>query len=146
MPKVTSGISITATMSNHMPVQSISITVIATCFDPNRKTFETPITPVHNNPVSNPISNTPRENSAPQVDRGLEERMEKLRRTDYDIHNPDSLRKMEDVPAYLRKKVDINEQQKHPDGLKLSRLSLEEIMEDKLTLSDNNSFLHDTVD
>jgi cell division protein FtsZ len=110
------------------------------------KQVETPKTPVHNNPVSNPISNTPRENSAPQVDRGLEERMEKLRRTDYDIHNPDSSRKMEDVPAYLRKKVDINEQQKHPDGLKLSRLSLEEIMEDKLTLSDNNSFLHDTMD
>lgn len=79
-------------------------------------------------------------------DRSLEERIEKLRRTDYDMHNPDSLKKMEDVPAYLRKKVDINEQQKTADHLKMSRLSLEEILEDKLTLSDNNSFLHDNVD
>ncbi len=74
----------------------------------------------------------------------LEERMRKLKSTDYNYHNPDSLKGMEDVPAYLRKKVDIEEEKAAEP--KLSRLSLEDVDDKRFKISDNNTYLHDNVD
>lgn len=75
----------------------------------------------------------------------LEERMRKLKSSDYNFHNADTLKKMEDVPAYLRKKLEVEE--RHQDQpSRLSRLSLEEVSDDHFMLSDNNSYLHDNVD
>ncbi len=74
----------------------------------------------------------------------LEERMRKLRSTDYNYHNPESLKGMEDMPAYLRKQVPLQEEPKGEP--KLSRLSLEDVDETRFTLSDNNTYLHDNVD
>lgn len=74
----------------------------------------------------------------------LEERMRKLRSTDYNYHNPESLKGMEDMPAYLRKSVNLQEEQRGEP--KLSKLSLEDVDETRFTLSDNNTYLHDNVD
>ena len=76
----------------------------------------------------------------------LEDRMRKLKSTEYDFHNPDSLKGLEDQPAYLRKKVKVEEEPKMEEAPKLSRLSFEDVDEDRFKLSDNNSFLHDNVD
>lgn len=77
--------------------------------------------------------------------RELEDRIRKLKSTDYNYHNPDSLKHMEDMPAYLRKKVALEEPATE-EQKKLSRLSFEDVDNDRFTLSDNNSFLHDNVD
>jgi cell division protein FtsZ len=74
----------------------------------------------------------------------LEERMRKLRSTDYNYHNPESLKGMEDVPAYLRKQVPLVEEPAQEP--KLSRLSLEDVDDKRFTISDNNTYLHDNVD
>ena len=53
---------------------------------------------------------------------------------------------MENVPAYLRKKVQVEDPNGENGDTRLSRLSLDEVIENKYKLSDNNSFLHDNVD
>lgn len=75
----------------------------------------------------------------------LEERMRKLRSTDYNYHNPESLKGMEDIPAYMRKQVPMHEEPTVAEP-KLSRLSLEDVDDKRFTISDNNTYLHDNVD
>jgi cell division protein FtsZ len=75
----------------------------------------------------------------------LEERMRKLRSTDYNYHNPDSLKGMEDIPAYLRKSINLQEENRKEEP-KLSKLSLEDVDDNRFILSDNNTYLHDNVD
>jgi cell division protein FtsZ len=75
----------------------------------------------------------------------LEERMRKLRSTDYNYHNPESLKGMEDIPAYMRKQVPMHEEPTVVEP-KLSRLSLEDVDDKRFTISDNNTYLHDNVD
>jgi cell division protein FtsZ len=91
-------------------------------------------------------STPPRGDEPPKTPREseLEERVRKLRSTDYNYHNPDSLKGMEEVPAYLRKNVELKDESKAEP--KLSRLSLEDVDESRFTISDNNTFLHDNVD
>jgi cell division protein FtsZ len=91
-----------------------------------------------------PQSERPQPRPQPQME-SPEERLRKLRSTDYNYHNMDSLRRMEEVPAYLRKKVELDEEATY-QPTKLSRMSLEEVDETYFTLSDNNSYLHDNVD
>lgn len=75
----------------------------------------------------------------------LEERMRKLRSTDYNYHNPESLKGMEDIPAYMRKTIPAYEEPTVAEP-KLSRLSLEDVDDKRFTISDNNTYLHDNVD
>lgn len=86
------------------------------------------------------------EKQVPTRDQQLAERIAKLKSSDYDYHNPDKLKDLEDVPAYMRKKVDPEARSHREEQQKLSHLSLEDVDEDRFTLSDNNSFLHDNVD
>ncbi|MEM6263008.1 MAG: cell division protein FtsZ [Bacteroidota bacterium] len=72
------------------------------------------------------------------------ERLKKLNSKEYDIHDPDSLQGLESVPAYLRKKVTLDES--GPQRPTISRLSLEETEDQSYRLKENNSFLHDNVD
>lgn len=78
-------------------------------------------------------------------ERELADRVSRLRSKEYDYHNGDALKNMEDVPAYLRKKVNLSEE-KIEEEKRLSRLSFEDVDDDRFTLSNNNSFLHDNVD
>lgn len=73
-----------------------------------------------------------------------EERIRKLNSKVYDIHDPESLHGLEAVPAYLRKRVPIeNEDEPEP---RISRLSVEKDEDKSYRLKENNSFLHDNVD
>ncbi len=74
-----------------------------------------------------------------------EERLKKLNSKKYDVHDPESLQGLESVPAYMRKKVSL-EDKAHGNGQSLSRLSIDEDDEQPYKLRDHNGFLHDTVD
>jgi cell division protein FtsZ len=111
----------------------------------NTKPPVTPVTPVQANLFEERLPPVNREEPPRSLkETELEERMRKLRSTDYNYHNPESLKGMEDMPAYLRKQVPLQEEPKGEP--KLSRLSLEDVDETRFTLSDNNTYLHDNVD
>ena len=74
-----------------------------------------------------------------------EARLEKLNSKDYDVHDPESLQGLESVPAYIRKKISLEEQDKHRAS-EYSRLSIDEDEEQPYRLRENNGFLHDRVD
>ena len=75
-----------------------------------------------------------------------EERLKKLNSKKYDVHDPESLQGLESVPAYMRKKVSLEDSNGHTSGPSLSRLSIDEDEEKPYKLRDHNGFLHDTVD
>ncbi len=111
----------------------------------NTKPPVTPVTPVQANLFEERLPPVHREEPPRSLkETELEERMRKLRSTDYNYHNPESLKGMEDMPAYLRKSVNLQEEQRGEP--KLSKLSLEDVDETRFTLSDNNTYLHDNVD
>jgi cell division protein FtsZ len=75
-----------------------------------------------------------------------EERLSKLNSKAYDIHDPESLNGLEAVPAYIRRKIALEEFKRDAEKARLSRLSIEEDKENKIRLKENNSFLHDKPD
>lgn len=74
-----------------------------------------------------------------------EERIRKLQSNEYDFHNPERLKDLESLPAYMRKQVALEEEQEERKP-RLSKLSLDEVDDNLLKLNDNNSFLFDNVD
>ncbi|MCL4122104.1 UNVERIFIED_CONTAM: hypothetical protein GTU68_024519 [Idotea baltica] len=73
-----------------------------------------------------------------------ESRINKLNSKTYDIHDPESLSGLETIPAYMRKQLHLDvEDRSRPQ---LSRMSIDEDQEMKYRLKDNNSFLHDNAD
>ncbi|MCB9234344.1 MAG: cell division protein FtsZ [Bacteroidia bacterium] len=89
---------------------------------------------------------TRKQEDQPSEQRVLEDRIRKLKQSDYDYHNNDSLKNLENIPAYLRKQIDLAQNDHRDDSKKLSRFTLDEIVENRYELNDNNSFLHDNVD
>lgn len=75
----------------------------------------------------------------------LDERLQRVQSQDYDIHNPQKVRQLEEQPAYLRRRVNLQEDGASPRN-QLSRLSLDSDGDGKYKLRDNNSFLFDNVD
>lgn len=151
--------------------EKLSVTVIATGFNKEKGGFDSSpkpkqenldlakedftisTTPVNLPPVGNfggdlQPSLFPEPSADPrQSEQQREERIRKLKHSkEFDYHNPDSLKDMENVPAYLRKKIQLDEADEEMGDSRLSRLSLDEVIENKYKLSDNNSFLHDNVD
>ena len=74
-----------------------------------------------------------------------ETRLEQLNSKAYDIHDPESLQGLEKVPAYLRKKVNLEDVPDN-DADSLSRITVQEEDDQSYSLRENNGFLHDTVD
>jgi cell division protein FtsZ len=62
-----------------------------------------------------------------------------------DQPNQDGIDKMENIPAYKRRNVTLNEVN-HSSEIEISRTSLVDEPESKPELKTNNSFLHDNVD
>ena len=93
-------------------------------------------------------------NSEPRIDRDTfkrktEERMNRLNNLTNPIHTGKNLRDYENVPAYVRRKMDL-EDTPHSSESQVSRFTLSE-EEDKegnksTGIRPNNSFLHDNVD
>lgn len=82
--------------------------------------------------------------NAEETKKLTEERIERIRQFTSSIRNADGLNKYESEPAYLRKKIELenctySEEEK-------SRYSIDKDVENGSRLSSNNSFLHDNVD
>lgn len=76
----------------------------------------------------------------------IEERVRRVTGTEYDLQNPDRLKQLEDVPAYLRRRIATEKDRAGGGNSGLSRLSLDSDGSGKFRLRDNNAFLFDNVD
>lgn len=144
----------------------LRVTVIATRFEDvkNGKTLDLPSLNRNTNGHKNhqPVSKAPESDVLPYESNMTEEERERVRRLakkereerisklnnnrTYDIHDAEALQGMENQPAYLRKKVMLDDNAKKTKYLNLSSTSLDEDKENKYKIKDNNSFLHDKVD
>jgi cell division protein FtsZ len=127
----------------------IRVTVIATRF------VEQDEQPQRNEPERRRVAAEPeaepeltvRRAVAPRLDTSeRSERLQKLNSKAYDIHDPESLQGLENQPAYLRKYVTLDLDSKPADGVRPSRMSVDQDKDRRYRLRDNNAFLHDTVD
>lgn len=141
----------------------LSVTVIATGFDKKRRKFVAETVtdkkqPVATKPVQTSMEFDLQVDEDPQEERvtlkpesievtkkvTIEERVKRV--ADYDLQNPDKLRQLEDVPAYLRRKSMADKVEGDTGANKLSRLSLDDDGNGRFRLRDNNAFLFDNVD
>lgn len=131
--------------------EKIRVTVIATRYEDVEAKVEIPVAETKAEPqihrraleIEEPLS---RDAEFRRLDRKeREERIKKLNSKVYDLHDPESLQGLETVPAYMRKRV-LVDNEKAESRPQLSRLSIDEDHERKYKLKDNNSFLHDNVD
>ena len=78
--------------------------------------------------------------------KAIKESHEKLKETNYKLTNKsDDIEEMENIPAYKRKKRNIDEA-RHSEKEEISRYSLAEDENKQVRLKDDNSYLHDNVD
>ena len=105
-----------------------------------------------------PIENTAEEASIEgefvddnfQIDRDRlqkqqDDRVNKLKGLSKQLKSPSHYSDIENVPAYKRREVDL-EDQPHSSENKFSRYTLSENEDEKPEIRSNNSFLHDNVD
>ncbi|MFP4059954.1 MAG: cell division protein FtsZ [Bacteroidales bacterium] len=79
--------------------------------------------------------------------RKLKETHEKLK--EKNLNNAelnDNIDKLENIPAYIRRNININQENDESDESKISRYSLSEDKEGKPKLRPDNPYLHDNVD
>ncbi len=74
-----------------------------------------------------------------------QDRIQKLKELSISLKSPEDLERMEKEPAYLRRKVKLNEVNPS-DNTEVSRISLSDDKNDGTRLRENNSYLHDNVD
>ena len=73
------------------------------------------------------------------------EREDRLRTISMKLRTPSGLTDLEDVPAYKRNNIDL-EQTNHSSESEVSKYTLSEGEDNKTEIKPNNSFLHDNVD
>lgn len=83
--------------------------------------------------------------SVEELQRKAQERMNKIHEYTHKIKSTDGISEIENVPAYVRKKIQLEETEHSSDNT-TSRFSISEGGKEDTTLRGNNSFLHDNVD
>ena len=73
------------------------------------------------------------------------ERESRLRAISQQLRTPSGLTKLEDVPAYKRNNIEL-EDISNVNDTEISTFTLEDDGKNKPELNENNSFLHDNVD
>ena len=73
------------------------------------------------------------------------ERENRLRAISQQLRTPSGLTKLEDIPAYKRNNIEL-EDVPNVDDTEISTFTLEDDGENKPEFNENNSFLHDNVD
>lgn len=144
----------------------IRVTVIATRFEGDKnKPLHLPSLNVrnaqdknakhHTQPLIDNFEQLPSETEMTEAERETlrrlnrkerEDRLKRLNTKAYDIHDNDSLNGLENQPAYLRKRVVLEDMSKKQPPVNLSNTSIDEDKEYKFKLKEHNSFLHDNVD
>jgi cell division protein FtsZ len=85
------------------------------------------------------------ENSPNEIESRANARVQKLKDLSIKLKSPADLENMEKVPAYMRRKVELNDIPAS-DKSSVSRFSLSDNKNEETTLKENNSFLHENVD
>lgn len=80
-----------------------------------------------------------------EIEKKSRERIKKLKDLSIKLRSPQEIDHMENVPAYIRRKVELNDVNPS-DESEVSRFTLGEGEDNKGDLKSNNSFLHDNVD
>ncbi len=80
-----------------------------------------------------------------EIEMKSRERIQKLKDLSIKLRSPHEIDHMENVPAYIRRNVELSEVKPSSES-EVSRFSLGEGSESKGDLKSNNSFLHDNVD
>lgn len=80
-----------------------------------------------------------------EIEKKSRERIQKLKDLSIKLRSPQEIDHMENVPAYIRRNVELNEVKPSSES-EISRFSLGEGLESNGDLKANNSFLHDNVD
>jgi cell division protein FtsZ len=73
------------------------------------------------------------------------ERESRLRAISQQLRTPSGLTNLEDIPAYKRNQIELNENS-HSSENEISTYTLTEGKNNSTELNQNNSFLHDNVD
>ena len=73
------------------------------------------------------------------------ERESRLRAISQQLRTPSGLTKLEDIPAYKRNKIEL-EENSHSAENEISTYTLRDGKNNSTELKQNNSFLHDNVD
>ena len=73
------------------------------------------------------------------------ERESRLREISQQLRTPSGLTELEDIPAYKRNNIEL-EETSHSAEQEISTYSLSDEEKEKTFISKNNSFLHDNVD
>ncbi len=74
-----------------------------------------------------------------------QDRVAKLKELSFKLKSPNGLSELENEPAYVRKKVNLDSTP-HSSESQVSRYTLSENEDKKVEIKPNNSFLHDNVD
>lgn len=144
--------------------KKLSVTIIATGFESRENRFKTPvekqvigkenevkqevITRQHNLFEQEELSeeqSKEEKNEEPAHITKLKERYVQLRNLNQSYHAPGGIDDLHDEPAYVRRKIKIDEPPASSDS-NISRYSLYEDQDKKPEIRKNNSFLHDNVD
>ena len=97
-----------------------------------------------NKPENNEVEENPKQ--ADNKGNNLKKYFAKLKKKSYNnVNDNENIDKLEDEPAYIRKKIKI-ENLEHSSDSNVSKYSLSEDDEKKTRLKSDNSYLHDNVD
>ncbi|MBN1339009.1 MAG: cell division protein FtsZ [Bacteroidales bacterium] len=80
-----------------------------------------------------------------EIEKKSQERIKKLKDLSIKLKSPKDLAEYENVPAYIRRNVPLNDV-KHSSESEISRFSLGEGEDSKTELRSENPYIHDTVD
>ena len=85
------------------------------------------------------------ENATQKQEERANDRFTRMRELSYKVTTVEGLAEMENQPAYLRKKVELNQTPTSEES-EVSRYSLSKSENNSIEMRQNNSFLHDNVD
>ncbi len=79
------------------------------------------------------------------INRNANDRINKLKNLSINLRSPEKVAEMENQPAYIRKKIELEETSYSSESV-ISRFTLGEDTKNQTVIKSDNSFLHDNVD
>ena len=107
-----------------------------------------PLTPTIEHEAEAPVTQHSLDDLEPDQQARVKDRMTRLRELSRRLRTASGLSELEDVPAYKRRAVSL-EEVPHSSESQVSKYSLDDVGNDgdkKTEVGRNNSFLHDNVD
>ncbi len=96
-------------------------------------------------PVPDTTPNVEEDDNSKRIEKHAKARVQKLKDLSVKLKSPVDLENMEKVPAYMRRKVELNDTPASNES-GVSKFTLSDDKNEGTTLRENNSFLHENVD